>query len=367
MEFLSLSTFLTTAATVWSKVWPILFAILLFGFIIFSHELGHFLFAKLFKVKVNEFAIGMGPAFFKKQRGETLYALRAFPIGGYVAMEGEDEDSDDERAFGNAKTWKKIIIVAAGAVFNLIIGFLIVAVMLTQEDLIGTQRIYGFQENAVSVNYGLEKDDLIRKINGRHVFSQYDVSFLMSRDKDGVMDFVVERDGKKVALDGIKFDTKKSEDGKQTIIFDFIVVGVKPTVLSVAKYSVLQSISIARMVWISLFDLITGRYGFSDLSGPIGTVTFIAEAAKMTTKVDLTPILTMMSLITINIGIFNLLPIPALDGGRLLFLFIELIRRKKMNQKYEKWVHAVGLILLLALMAAVSFSDILKLVRGELV
>ncbi|MGN0634716.1 MAG: M50 family metallopeptidase [Acutalibacteraceae bacterium] len=361
-----MSAFFQTVAVGWGKVWPVLFAIFFFGIIIMVHEGGHFAFAKLFKVRVNQFALGMGPCIWKKQKGETEYSLRLFPIGGFCAMEGEDEDSDDERAFVKKKVWQRMIIVAAGAVINILLGFLIVLGMLTQESLIGTPQINSFYENASTQQTGLREGDVIREINGRRVFSQYDLGFLLSRDKDGSVDFVVQRDGEKTAVNGVKFDTYTAEDGTESMVYDFIIVGVKPTFGSVLKYGVGETVSIARIIWISLFDMLTGTYGFKELSGPIGTVGMIAEVTQSATKADLTPILTILALITINIGIFNLLPIPALDGGRLFFLLIEGIFRKPIKRKYEGWIHAVGLVILLGFMVAVSFSDILKLSRGEL-
>lgn len=355
---------LMSAAAVWGKVWPVLVAILFFGLLIFFHELGHFTFAKLFKVKVNEFAMGMGPTLFKFKKGETKYALRLFPIGGFVSMEGEDEESENERAFCNKPAWQRFIIVAAGGVVNLIMGAIIVAVMLSQTNLIGLPQIHSFEENSVSSQY-LQAGDEIKKINGKKVYSEYDLSFLMARDKDGIIDFTVEREGEKVELNGVPFQTMKNQDGTITIIYDFIIRGVEPGFLSVTKNAVLESVSIGRIVWISLLDLVTGQYGLSDLSGPIGTVSYIADAAQVATQqTDYTYLFTLMAMIAINIGLFNLLPLPALDGGRLFFLAIEFVFRKPVPAKYEGWVHAVGMVLLLLLMAVISLSDILRLIRG---
>lgn len=363
---MSLSIALTVSA-VWGKIWPFLIAILFFGFVIMFHEFGHFIFAKLFKVKVNEFAIGMGPTLMKKKKGETVYAIRLLPIGGFVSMEGEDEESEDDRAFNNKPVWQRIIIVSAGAVINLIMGVIIVAIMLCQSDLIGTTQIHSFYDNATSAQSGLEAGDRIVEINGKHVFSQYDISFLMMRDDDGVMDFVVERNGEKVDVNNVRFRTSPIE-GQENLInieYDFIITGVKPGFVSVTKNAFLESISIGRMVWVSLFDIVTGKYGLSELSGPIGVVSYVADAAEQSSsQLDWTPLLTIMALIAINIGIFNLLPVPALDGGRLLFMLVELIIRRPVPQKFEKWVHAVGLMLLLAFMAVISFKDILYLIRG---
>lgn len=354
---------LITASAVWGKVWPILLAILFFGLIIFFHELGHFTFAKLFKVQVNEFAMGMGPTLFKFKKGETKYALRLFPIGGFVSMEGEDEESENERAFCKKPTWQRFIIVAAGGVVNLIMGVIIVAIMLSQTDLIGLPQIHSFEDNSVSSQY-LQAGDEIKKINGKRVYSEYDLGFLMSRDKDGIIDFTVERNGETLQLDGVEFQTYDN-NGTLTIVYDFIIKGVQPTFLNVAKNAVLESVSIGRIVWISLLDLVTGQYGLSELSGPIGTVSFIADAAQTATQeTDYTYLLNLMAMIAINIGLFNLLPLPALDGGRLFFMLIEMIFRKPVPRKYEGWVHAIGLVLLMLLMVVISFSDILRLIRG---
>ena len=349
----------------WSKIWPFLVAILFFGLLISIHELGHFTFAKLFKVKINEFSLGMGPAIFKKKRGETLYALRLLPIGGYVSMEGEDEESQDENAFNRKKVWQKIIIVAAGAIMNLILGVVIVATVLSMEDLIGTNQILEFHEGAISQQTGLEVGDEFLEIDGHRVFSDTDISFLMGRSDDGVFDMVVRRDGKEVELKDVTFKTEK--DGKYTFItYDFVILGEETNFLNIVENSFKRSASIARLVWLSFFDLITGRYWLTDLSGPVGTVNVIADAAAgaVESKDGLITALTMMAFISINIGVFNLLPLPALDGGRLFFLVIEGIRRKPINPKYEGYVHGAGLALLLLLMLVVTFNDIVTLVKN---
>ncbi|MBQ4571859.1 MAG: site-2 protease family protein [Clostridia bacterium] len=349
----------------WSKVWPFLVAILFFGLLISIHELGHFTFAKLFKVKVNEFALGMGPAIFKKKKGDTTYALRLLPIGGYVSMEGEDEESTDENAFNRKKVWQKIIIVAAGAIMNLILGVVIVATCLSMEDLIGTNQIHSFEKNAVSQQSGLEVGDQILEINGHRVFSDMDISFLMTRSEDGIYDMTVRRDGEKVELSDVKFETTV-EQGYTLIKYDFIIRGVEPNFLNVVTNAFKQTASIGRLVWLSLFDLVTGKFGLSDLSGPVGTVNILADitSSAVESRANLISALTLMAFVSINIGIFNLLPLPALDGGRLFFLAVEGIRRKPINPKYEGYVHGAGLVLLLLLMVVVTFNDILNLIKN---
>lgn len=354
-----------TASELWSKAWPILFALLFFGVIIMIHECGHFTCAKLFKVKVNEFSLGMGPALFKRKKGDTLYAVRLFPIGGYVAMEGEDTASEDAHAFNKKPVWQKMIIVVAGALMNLILGFILMVLLLTTStDLIGTNTIKEFYPDAVSSHYGLQAGDRFLEIDGHHVWSELDLSFLMSRSQDGVFDFVVERDGEKVTLNDVHFATQE-QDGVTLIQYDFIIIGEQPGFLNIVKNAFTQSASIVRMVWLSVFDLVTGRYGMSELAGPVGTVDIIADVtAQAVSSGSLTNLLTIMAFITINVGVANLLPLPALDGGRFLFLTVEAIRRKPINPKYEGYVHAAGLALLLLLMVFVTYNDIARIVRG---
>ena len=436
--------FLASFSQVWSKAWPIIVAILFFGLIIFIHEFGHFIFAKLFKVKVNEFALGMGPTILKKQGKVTKYALRLFPIGGFVSMEGEDESSEDEGAFCNKKLWQKMIITAAGATFNIILGILICVLIIAgvgsgkkgDDILVGTNTISQFYQGAVSNGEGgLMAGDKILKIDSKRVYSDYDISFLMQRNNTGVYSFVVEREGKKVelpevhfairtggnfsydkncvissvssklkkaglkdgdkitAVNGVKIANNKElmgEIGKdsdyiidftflrsgneQTVkdvkmatvtVFDFSVLGVSRTFKNVLGGAFRYTASMSRMVYLSLFDLIRGRYGINELAGPIGTVSVIADVAEQSVQsADWSSMLMIMALITINIGLFNLLPIPALDGGRLFFMFVELITRRKIPPKYENWIHAAGLILLLIFMAVISASDLWKWISG---
>lgn len=354
-----------TWGAVWGKVWTIAVALLFFGVIIMIHEFGHFICAKLCGVRVNEFALGMGPAIFKRKKGDTQYAVRLFPIGGFVAMEGEDGQSDDARAFHRKPVWQKILIVVAGATMNLILGFILMILLLsTSTELIGTNTIKEFYPDAVSEQYGLQAGDRFVKIDGHRVWSEKDLSFLLSRSSDGVFDFTVERDGELVELDDVHFATEEYE-GLTLIQYDFVIIGEPPTVWLVLKNAVTQSASIVRTVWLSLFDLVTGRYGMSVISGPVGTMDIIADVtAQAASSGNLENLLTIMAFITINVGVANLLPLPALDGGRLLFLLIEAVRRKPVNPKYEGYVHAAGLALLMLLMVVVTFNDILRIARG---
>lgn len=362
-----------TASAVWSKAWPILLAILFFGLLIFFHELGHFTFAKLFGVKVNEFSLGMGPVLLKRKKKETQYSLRLFPIGGFVAMEGENEDSEDDRAFCNQKAWKRFIVIAAGGIVNLLMGIVLITIMLSIKtgvkdgDLIGTKYIHSFYSEATSNQY-LKEGDKIVKIDGKRVFSGDDVNFLAQRSKTGVIDFVVIRDGEKLEINDVEFPTTEYEykgTKLKAVITDFYIVGVPSSFKSVVTNIIPQALTYSRLVYLSLFDLITGTYGVKDMSGPVGTVDIMADAVQESAKsTDWGYVLMLASLIAVNIGLFNLLPLPALDGGHLFFILIEIIFRKPVPKKLEALVHAVGMVLLLALMAVVSFSDIWKLIKG---
>lgn len=352
-----LSIFETISST-WSSVWPYLIAILFFGFIILIHEFGHFIFAKLFKVKVNEFSIGMGPTIFKKKGKVTKYSLRALPIGGYISMEGEDSDSEDEGAFCNKAVWKRFIIVSAGATFNLILGLIICIFIVNSDDLVGTNTIISFSDTTVVSEESLMPMDEILEIDGLKVYSDYDISFLLQRNTTYVYDFVVLRDGEEVELFDVEMDFSNG--------FGFTILGVEKTVSTVVTGAVKYAITMSRMIYINLYDLVTGVYGMDDMAGPVGTVTVIADVVETSTvSTDWSQVFTIMALITINIGIFNLLPVPALDGGRLFFLAIEFVCRKPIPRKYEGWVHAAGLILLLGLMLIITAGDIWKLISGQ--
>lgn len=338
---------------------PYVIAILLFILLILIHEFGHFIAAKLLGVRVNEFAIGMGPKLIKWGKGETKYSINAFPIGGYCAMEGEDEESHDDRAFCNKKPWRRFLIVIMGATFNLILGLVLVAITLIPEKRFTTTTVDVFHENAVSSGYGLQEGDEIIAVDGRKIFTTYDLSYAFSNIDDGEIDMTVKRDGKKVELDDVKFKSEEIE-GISYLTVDFYVQGKDKTFTSFIGHTFDTAISNCAVVYRSLIDLITGRYGISAMSGPVGVTAAIGSVAKQS-LFDLIPV---MALITINLGLFNLLPLPALDGGRLVFILFEMIFKRPVPQKYEAIVHAVGMALLLLLMAVITFKDIWTLIAG---
>jgi regulator of sigma E protease len=343
----------------------IIFALIIFEIIIIIHELGHFIAAKSCGVKVNEFAIGMGPAILKKKKGDTLYALRLFPIGGYCAMEGEDGESEDERSFGSKSLPRRILIVCAGVIMNFILGIIILAVNISRSDAIVTTKIASFEKGALSHETGLEVDDKIIRINGMRIFTSMDISYQFQNDEDGKFDMVVLRNGEKKELKDVSF----AVDDK-TMHIDFLVYPGKLTVGSVLAETFKNAATDGRLIYISLFDMIRGKYSLKDLSGPVGIVDSIDqvienETDEKTGKIDWKSLIdTMLSLsafITINIGIFNLLPLPALDGGRLIFLIVEGIRGKPVPAEKEGMVHLIGMAALLVLMVVITVSDIIRI------
>lgn len=342
-------------SSIWNTVYPILIAILFFELIIIIHEGGHFAAARLMKIKVNEFSIGMGPKIFSFTKGSTKYSLRWILFGGYCAMEGEDEDSDENGSFSKKSVGARMFVVAAGAVMNLILGFLIVVCIVSSSDLIGTPTVAKFDDNAVSQSSGLQAGDTIKSIDGMRVFTATDVETGLSRSPDGDVQMVVERDGKNITLD-VTFEMQEYE-GQRFINMDFWFLGEEKTVGGVLKSSCSMFVSYMRMIFLSVADLLSGRYGISDLSGPVGAVSVVSTAV----KTSVTSMLRIMALLTINVGLFNLFPIPALDGWRFFMLLGEGIFKKKLPAKWEYAINAAGLVLLLGLMVIVTFSDVTKL------
>lgn len=272
-------------------------------------------------------------------------------------MEGEDENSADEKAFCNKAAWRRFLIVVMGAVFNLILGLIIVAIILAPTKMFATTTIAEFSETAVSAQSGLKANDTILEVDGRRIFTTYDLSYAFTNVKDGKVDIVVNRDGEKVELKDVAFESETIE-GIDFLTVDFKVYGEKKTFGSYIKNTVKTAISYTAVIWRSLIDLISGKYGISAVSGPVGVTVAIADAAKQ----SLQNILPLMAFISINLGIFNLLPIPALDGGRLMFILYEMIFRKPVPQKFESVVHTVGFVLLFGFMLLIVAKDILGLI-----
>ena len=347
----------------------IVFAILLFSLLIFVHELGHFLTAKLFKVQVNEFSMFMGPALYKKQVGETLYSIRCIPVGGYCAMEGEDTDTDNPNSFQKAKWWKRLIILFAGAAMNFITGFLLMAIVFAPAKQFVTPVIAEAEPGCTVVAEDrLHVGDRILKIDGEKIYVQSDVSMILSLNAGDVHDLVVERNGEKVELKDMKMEKHIFGDEK-TPRYGFSFSVEDANFGNKLGYAWNNCLNVVRSVRLSLQMLFSGQAGIQDVSGPVGIVQIMSETANASeTRLDaLMNMLYFGAFIAINLGVMNLLPIPALDGGRILGLVlttgIEKITGKKIDPKYEGYIHGAGMVLLLALMAVILFKDIFAIFR----
>lgn len=336
-------------------------AIFLFSLIIFVHELGHFAAAKLVGVQVNEFAIGMGPKLFKRQKGETLYSLRALPIGGFCAMEGEDEESDKEGSFSTKSIPKRMLIVSAGAIMNIILAFVLMFTLVVQQDKFASTTVAKFMDGAVTNSHGLKEGDTITSINGYKIMSYKDIGFMMAINRGEPVDISVVRDGKALILNGVQFASKESSSGKKVTVRDFYVLAIEKSFTSVPAQTFSEVISTIRGTYFGFIGMITGRFGFSEISGPVGMINAVSDAASIGLEVNLLQainnIILMIGVFTISCGILNLMPFPALDGGRLFFLLVEAITRKPINRKYEGMVHAVGFALLILLMLVLTVND----------
>ena len=455
MEEIKITSVLTTIAL-------ILIGVLLFELIIFIHEFGHFITAKKSGIKVNEFSLGMGPKIFSFGKGETKYSLRIFPIGGFCAMEGEDEESPEPRAFNNAKVWKRMIIIIAGAVMNIILGFALMFVVVVQQDAYSSTEVQSFPATSFSSCTGLQSGDVIKEINGYGISTSMDFNYPIStaelktvdgstleiykedcgnnlynmavslvQDKNnklsdeqvskvnellskssneiakakskedaysvyenyykkindacGIKDYkvekiveketrkrytadiLVERNGEEKLLKNVQFFTYTTKDNSDPqVSIDFYVKPIEKTFGSVISQTFKQTISTCKMIYASLGGLLTGKFGLKDMSGPIGIASAVTTVASESLSSGfmsaVNSIIYVMMIITVNLGLFNMLPFPALDGGRFVFLIIEAIRGKSVPRKVEAIVNGIGMGLLILLMILITANDIFKLI-----
>lgn len=353
----------------------IIIAILVFGFLIFIHEFGHYITARIFKVTINEFSIGMGPRLISRVSKKTgiRYSLALLPIGGFVAMAGEDgrdedpTEEEDPNRFDKKPAWQRFIITAAGATVNIVAGFLamlIVTIFTTMPST--TVATYEMDDGTLVKDYlGLElttagdilEGDRIVAIDGKHVAIYDEMTYEIMRRGTEPIDVTVIRDGEEIVLEDIVFPTTESQ-GQTFGTVDFRVKHVDKNFFNVIGYTWQNSWLTMRMVWESLFDLITGRYTFAAISGPVGISTALGDAASN----GIIPLLSLVTLISINLGVMNLLPIPALDGGRLITVTFEMITKKRVPPKIEGIINAVGLVVLLAFSAVVLVKDVIQLI-----
>lgn len=338
----------------------LLLTLLLLSVLVFLHEGGHFLAARLNKITVNEFAIGMGPKILSRvsKKSGIRYSIRALPIGGFVSMAGEDEASDDVNAFCNKNVWRRISTVLAGPLTNLIVGFvgMFVLVALTVP---ATNIVAAFFDDATSDDYGLQINDKIVAVNGVNTHTGNEVVYEITYQGYEPLDITVVRDGNKVILEGVVFPTIE-ENGVVLGSFDMQFYGIGETDRSIGtilSHTLWRTWSTAKMVWDSLADLIRGRFGLDAVSGPIGMTELVGDAIASGWE----SVLYLWVLLSVNLGVMNLLPLPALDGGRLMFLWWEALTRKPINKTVEAYINAAGLLILMAFMLLITFKDIFKL------
>lgn len=384
----------------------ILLALLVFGLLVMIHELGHFLVARLFGVGIREFSIGMGPKIFSKKgkkkwateeeiaalpepvdadavfpiemddNGEivsqkkiepedyrTTYSLRALPIGGYVSMVGEDESTAFSASFEKKNVWKRIAIVLAGAAMNVLLGFVLMLVLVltttnakTGEIQLISTTVGAFQEGATSPNYGLAIGDVITHVNGTRVHTGNELVYEVMNQGYEPIDLIVKRGDTTLTIEDVIFPGME-EEGIAFGSADFKLYTEKTTPAAVLKHTFFRSVSTIKMIFDQFGDLLTGRFGLKAVSGPVGVTEAMGDAAKS----GFDTFLYLVIVITINLGVFNLLPIPALDGGRLLFLLIEAIIHRPVNKQVEGYIHFAGMMLLFALMVVVTCKDIVGL------
>ena len=351
----------------------VLFAILLFSILIFIHEFGHFAAAKLSGVQVNEFAMFMGPALWKKQIGETLYSIRLIPIGGYCAMEGEDEDTDNPRSFQKAAWWKRLIILVAGAAMNFLMGVLLMFIVYMPAQAVVEPVIDSFEAFAtIDGEHGLQVGDRILELDGEKIYVQSDFSLILGLNPGEYHDLVVQRGSKRVEIPNLKMEKHAvtREDGTTQMLFGMNFTLQELNFAGKIRYAWYQCLDTVRLVRLSLQMLFSGQAGFMDMSGPVGIVQQMSTVAEESASwVDaMLNMLYFGGFIAINLAVMNLLPIPALDGGRIVCLLLSAavtaITGKKINPKYEMYLHGAGMILLLGLIGVVMLKDIYFWVRG---
>lgn len=352
-------------------------SVLVFGIVILVHELGHFLAAKRCGIRVDEFSIGVGPAIWQKKKNGTVYSVRLLPIGGYNMLGDIDRDDPEQveavrTGAGKRRFWpvvtagkplaeatvgERFFVFSAGALMNFVLGFVILFVLLCTQKAITSKIIYDFTDNALCAQTGLQAKDEILKVNGSYCFVAEDVIYELQRAENYTADFTVLRDGKKVELKNVQFGTTTAEDGTKSMVLEFNVYGIAKSPTSLLKGSLNYTAYYARSILRSFVDLARGRVSVNDLSGPVGIVSAIGEAVKY----GLDDLLRLAALITINLGIFNLLPLPALDGGKLLFLLIEGIVGKPVPEKIQIAFNAAGMVMLMMLMIFATFHDFTRM------
>ena len=335
---------------------------------IFIHEFGHFFTAKMCGVRINEFAIGMGPTLFHTQKGDTKYSLRLLPIGGFCAMEGEDENSDDTHAFNKKPVWQKMLIVVMGAVMNIVLGLVLMMILLGQQSAFNSTTIAAFTKNSAFQAAGMRIGDKFVSVDHYHISGDKDLSFALATANPSSVDIAVKRDNKTLTFNDVKLHSQ-TVSGKKYVSLDFYVAPIHKNFGTLIAKSCQDTVSVVRLVWYSLISMLSGKYSLNDMAGPVGAADVIGQAVtaglKQNFLAGLNNVIYIMTMFTVNLGVFNLIPFPALDGGKFFMFIIEAIRRKPINEKYVGIVDTVGFVLLMGFMLIVTYSDILRIATGK--
>ena len=348
----------------------IIIAIIMFGLLIGIHELGHFTAAKLCGVKVLEFSIGMGPLLWHRDGKETRYSLRLLPLGGYCAMEGEDGDSEDPRAFSRAAGWKRFLVLIAGSLANFLTGLILVLCLFANVSGHVTPVLVGFADGFPCQGPDmLLVGDEMTAIDGKHILTYSDIPTLLSRGNGKTHNVTVRRDGEKIHLKNLPLVPRVyEEDGKKVTKYGMNFGYEQATLVGNLRLGLATSLDFIRMIWWGLEDLFTGVARVDALTGPIGivdTMSDVAESAQDTRGAAMN-LLYFCAFIAINLAFMNLLPIPALDGGRVLFLLVNgllwLVCRRSIPARYEGYVHMGGMALLFGLMIFVAVHDVYRII-----
>lgn len=360
-----------------TTVLTLVVSVLVFGIVVLVHEWGHFMAARRSGVHVEEFAIGFGPALWQKTKNGTVYSVRLFPLGGYNAMSGYSEDSDaetqapvkppkgapllpatvDGKTYPEATAGQRFFIIASGALMNFVLGFVLLIALVCTQDAITSKIIYDFTDGAFCAQTGLQAEDEILSVNGHYCFTANDIIYELQRAENYTADFTVLRDGEVVHLEDVQFGTTTDENGKTSMVLEFSVYGIAKTPKTVVRAAFNNFMYYARVILRSFVDMAMGRVSLHDMSGPVGIVSAIGEAVQY----GLADVLSLAALITVNLGIFNLLPIPGLDGCKLIFIAIEGVTGKVVPEKVQAAINGAGIILLLMLMLLVTFQDITRI------
>lgn len=334
-------------------------AIIVFSLLITVHEFGHFITAKKAGITVHEFSIGMGKAIWQKMKNGTVYSIRILPIGGFCKMEGEDGDSADDGAFCNKSAWKRFTVLFAGAFMNIVTGFVLFVILISLSSPIASTSVGEILPDYPFATAGIQVGDRIVRLEGENYSTNVnlysDISFFKFRNGNDGANITFERDGERFT----KYIEQKKDEKTGSFIYGFVPMAEEQGVISTIKNAFYQSVFTVKMVIESFVMLITGQVPMSDMAGPVGIVKEIGSAAKM----GILNVINLAALLSINLGVANLLPIPALDGGRILILLIEKIRRKPLKAEHEGMIHFIGFALLMILMVFVTFSDITRLFK----